>query len=177
MININKILIIFLLVIFPISVCAEPEFDYGFEDWEGDQGNVSPADSYVFSTAYEEYWYDHRTGTHVVTGCSGLSAYEGSYFFLIDWYSGAYNSCLGTTPDGSNTRSNVGLNGSYPTGTKETLYLPTDISSNTLTIRFAFACIGDWTVGGQPGLDSGVRFAIEPGVERGDSQKFRPAAA
>ncbi len=162
--NINKtpillIVVTSLLFVLCGSVSAGTKvIDYGFEDWTGDNGNVSPAPNYIFGTSYEGYWTNHRNGTEVVASgdnnCGGRTARSGNYYWHHNFYTGAVDDCLGTQPTSLNSANNIGKDYSFPTGEKNTFSL-SSIQSNIITIRFYFRVTGDWS-SNQTDLDGGA---------------------
>lgn len=128
---------------------------YGFEDWTGD-ADTTP--EYFSSTSYAEYWSDHESGTISLQSCEGRSAYEGDYFWRLNWYTGEVDSCLGTQPLSENSHVSIGYNGPFPSQGGSDLELATDITTDTAFIRFRFRLTGDWPNAGTSGTAKWTRL-------------------
>lgn len=139
-------LIILFFLLLPASLLAGTRvINYGFEDWSGWNENSSPANGWIFSTGEVGYFAYQTLMTNAV---NNGTAYEGNYFFHRQFCGSVYDALLGsTTPSGNDyidTRGYVGMNGTYPTGTKDATSLQTAITSNTCTVRFYFRVNGNW---------------------------------
>lgn len=127
--------------------------DYGFEDFVAYDGNNSPAPGYIFSTSSTTFWSRHINSTHVVqSSCD--TPYAGTYYHHTQWCTTVSDPCLGGTATYPNPYNQIGVNGTYPLGTKDTTDLDTAITSDTCLIRFYFRCSDDWT-SAQTGIDGG----------------------
>jgi len=127
--------------------------DYGFEDWTGD-ADTTPG---YFSTTDEPvYWSYQESGTEVLSNCNGRTAHSGNYFWRLNFYTGGFDDCLGSTPISENAHTNIGLGASsFPAQGGDTTTLHDDISSDTVTVRFYFRLTGDWPnpgVAGNPSM-------------------------
>lgn len=142
---------IILVAIVSVFLCHSPLIagtqimSYGFEDWQGFNGNNSPAQGYIFSTDYESYWERHFTSTLVLESGACGSAFEGNYYHHTQFFTGGADPCLGRTATSINAATNMGYNGTYPLGTKNTTDFSQHITSSTITIRFYFRTTGAWT--------------------------------
>ncbi len=137
-----------------IGMAGTIVIDYGFEDFIGYNGNASPAPGYIFGTKYEGNWPTHMASSHIVSNCSGRTAHSGTYYWHVQFYTGSEDSCIGETPISVNSESNIGGNYEYPTGAKDTTFIPTDIQSNTLTVRLWFRATDNWDLDNR-GIDGG----------------------
>jgi hypothetical protein len=116
--------------------------DYGFEDFTG---NVETTPGYLFTSSAATYWNDHIQSTEVVSSCNGLTAHTGNYYLHQNFYSGAIDPCLGSTPSSVNDHGNVGFNGSYPTtGIGDNTDFQYDITTDVLVVRFYLRTQGNW---------------------------------
>ena len=166
--ELNKFCLLFVFLVGIIfllgSVSAVTKLiDYGFEDWTGDADTTQ---GYVFSTSYQEYWNDHETGTEVIQECNGRTAYEGDYYWHREFYDGAYDDCLSSTPASENSHNVLGFNGPIPANPKDNTVFSSDITSDTEFIRFYFRLTGNW-----PADDAkwpGIKFIRGHGQGTGD---------
>jgi len=141
----KSILVIILLFLPVVTIAGELKFKYGFEDWTGDAATTP---NYFSSTAYSTYWEHHILSTEVVhsgnPNCSSRMAQEGSYYFHQNFFTGAEDSCLGTTPAEINPHTNIGVNLQNPPNPKSNLDLETDILTGEMVIRFYFRTTDNW---------------------------------
>ena len=138
---VNKLI---LLLLFPIIILAQATklIDYGFEDYTGD---VETTPGYIFTGSASTYWDDHLASTEVVSNCNGETAHSGTYYLHQNFYTGGTDACLGGAPSSVNDHGNVGLNSTYPTtGYGDNTQFSTDITSDTLVVRFYLRTQGNW---------------------------------
>jgi len=120
---------------------GEKIIDYGFEDYTG---NVETTPGYIFTTSDVSFWSYHIHSTEVVSSCDGKSAFEGNYFLHRQFWTGENDPCLGETATSQNDHGNIGGNFTYPlSGIGDNTHLPTDITSDTITVRYYFR-LNNW---------------------------------
>ena len=141
-----KKIILLILLFSSTSFAGTKVLDYGFEDWTGD-ADTTPG--YIFTASAQVYWDRHEAGTHVVSNCDGDTAHSGTYYWRRNYYTGAYDSCLGSTPTSENSRNNIGYNGSYPDSAYgSSLNIGNAVTSSVITVRFYFRLGGNWPCDG-----------------------------
>lgn len=151
----RSLLLIVAIFAFSSPCFADKILDYGFEDWEGYDGNNSPADGYIYSHPDTTVWGNHMNASIVTSGganCGGNTAYSGTYYQHIQ-FSGSHDTCLGSG-GAVNSNNNFGYNGTYPSGTKDTTHFGTLLTGDEVWLRFRFRVTNDWT-SAQTTIDNG----------------------
>lgn len=155
------------LICLPLHGHGAQILSYGFEDWQGYDGNNSPAPGYIYTHSDANTWQIHHDSTTVTMGgvaCGGNSAYAGSYYHHVQFNDDTEDPCLGRIATSVNGRNNMGYNGSYPLGAHDTTHFGSLLTGPTAVLRFMFRTTDDWT-SAQTGIDGGgglkfVRWAI-----------------
>lgn len=136
-----------LFILIPFLVYGQL-IDYGFEDYTG---NVETSPGYIFTATASSYWSNHVNSTQVVSNCSGLTAYAGTYYLHRQFNTAISDACLGGVSESINDHGNVGINGSYPTtGIGDNTLFETDMTTDTMLVRYYVRSTGNW--GAQGGL-------------------------
>ncbi len=157
--SIFKKIVLVTLILFNVNlIFAELVIESGFEGFNNQSGLMAPADNYLFGTNYLSFWETHDAGTSILSQCGGLGAYEGSYYWHLQFYTGATDPCLGTTPTSVNSHSNIGEDYLYPQGTQNRVNLQDVITSDTMVVRFYFRTTGDWTSNNPTDAGGGLKF-------------------
>lgn len=154
--KIKKILFIAIVTVFfgwaGNSLAASKIIDYGFEDWTGDE-NTTP--NYIYSSSASGYWADHTVSNQVKntsSDCGNRTAHTGTYYIHRQFNTSLTDSCLGGVAQSINDHGNIGLGGTYPSGSGDKTNLSAAITGNTLTFRVWFRVNGDWKTQSGMGL-------------------------
>jgi hypothetical protein len=158
LLNIGRILLLAVTTAFSAVHAGTLIIDSSFEEVTGLTGSQEPVDNYIFATSYESYWLAHIAGTEVISNCDGRRAYDGNYYWHLNFYTGATDPCLGTRPTSVNSHSNVGVDRAYPTGAQYQRDLTQATLSDTITIRFYFRVTGNWTSSNGTDGGGGLKF-------------------
>ena len=121
---------------------------YGFEDAAPypAYSTASPGNGWPFSSVASEYWGYFTNGTNVVSSAGSILPRSGNRFWAFQFCTTQYDPYIEKTAISVDAHINIGLGDvAYPTGTHDLINLSTDVTSDTLTIRYWFALYGNWT--------------------------------